>query len=235
MTRNPVQDGEDFSATYWSSIYNAHAAEAVITGCVPSKGSGDWDVDVTAGEALVQNSVVDVSAGTVTLSASATDDRVDIVTVDDSGTLAATEGTADATPEAPAIPSGEVLIATVLVEGGGGSLASAGSQIDDYRTVFSTPPMSRVDVTSTTVTLSRRASAWVDTAAAGGAVTVTLPADADVADGDRVEVGVEDATNNTDVTANAGQSILGTNPTLSSVGDVVTYEYKSDSSTWMVR
>lgn len=93
----------------------------------------------------------------------------------------------------------------------------------------------RVDVTSTSHTASARESLWVDTGAAGGAVTVTLPADADVADGERVEVGIEDATDDTDVTANSGQSILGSNPTLSQVGDTVTYEFKADSSTWMVR
>lgn len=93
----------------------------------------------------------------------------------------------------------------------------------------------RTDVTSQTVTLSAWDAAWVDTAAAGGAVTATLPADADVSDGDRVEVGVEDASNDTDVAVNAGQSIIGPNPTLTQAGDTVTYEYKSDTSTWMVR
>lgn len=93
----------------------------------------------------------------------------------------------------------------------------------------------RTDVTSTSATASAWDSAWVDTSAAGGAVTVTLPADADVSDADRVEVGVEDASNTTDVSANTGQSIVGANPTLTQAGDTLTYEYKSDTSTWMVR
>lgn len=93
----------------------------------------------------------------------------------------------------------------------------------------------RVDVTSQSYTASAQDSAWVDTNAAGGPVTITLPADADVADGQRVEVGIEDASNDTDVAANTGQSVLGTNPTLTQVGDTATYEFKSDTSTWMVR
>jgi hypothetical protein len=94
---------------------------------------------------------------------------------------------------------------------------------------------SRVDINTQSVTASRWESLWVDTSAAGGAVTVTLPADGNTTDGDRVEVGVEDATNNTDVAANTGQSIIGSNPTLTQVGDTVTLEYKAGTSTWMVR
>lgn len=93
----------------------------------------------------------------------------------------------------------------------------------------------RTDVTSQSVTGSAWDSAWIDTSAAGGAVTYTLPADGDTSDGDRVEVGIEDATNDTTVSANTGQSILGSNPTLTQIGDTVTMEYKSSTSTWMVR
>lgn len=136
MTRNPVGDSETFSATYWSSILNAHAVESVISGCNPSKGSGDFDVDIAAGEVVVGGTQVSVSSGTVTLSTSDSNDRVDLVHVNSSGTLSKTEGTAATDPTAPDIPSDEVLLATVLVEGGASSLSSAGSKIADYRTIY---------------------------------------------------------------------------------------------------
>lgn len=93
----------------------------------------------------------------------------------------------------------------------------------------------RSDVTSTSVTASAWDSLWVDTGAAGGAVTVTLPADGNTEDGDRVEVGVEDATNNTTVSANTGQSILGSPTTLTTVAETITLEFKASTSTWMIR
>jgi len=93
----------------------------------------------------------------------------------------------------------------------------------------------RIDVTSQSVTLDVYESAWVDTNAAGGAVTVTLPADGDSEDGDRVEVGIEDASNDTTVSANSGQSIIGTPTTLTSAGETLTLEYKASDSTWMLR
>lgn len=92
---------------------------------------------------------------------------------------------------------------------------------------------SRTDVTTTSTTLSPWDSAWVDTASAGGNVTVTLPADGSTSDGDEVRIGIEDATNDTDVAANTGQSILGNNPTLTQAGSATRFEFKSSTSTWM--
>lgn len=91
----------------------------------------------------------------------------------------------------------------------------------------------RTDVASTTYTASAWESLWVDTGSAGAAVTITLPADADVNDGDRVKVAVVDATDDTDVQANTGQSIVGNNRTLSQPGATLTFEWKDSSSTWI--
>jgi len=94
---------------------------------------------------------------------------------------------------------------------------------------------SRGDVNSQTVTASRWDSLWVDTSAAGGSVTVTLPADGNSDDGDRVEVGVEDGANDTTISPNTGQSIIGAPTTLSNAGETVTLEFKKSTSTWMIR
>lgn len=91
----------------------------------------------------------------------------------------------------------------------------------------------RTDVSSTSYTAVPWESAWVNTTAAGADVAVTAPAD--VVDADRVEVGVEEATHNATVQPNAGQSIVGANATLTTVGDTLSMEYKNATSTWMVR
>jgi len=143
MTRNPVGDSEQFSATYWSSIYNAHNQEGVLNGLVPSKGSGDFDIDTTSGEAIVQSTKtgsVNAQSPAVTLNTSDSDDRVDLVHINSAGTISKTTGTAATDPNAPDIPSGEVLLAAVLVEGGASSLSSAGSKIADYRTIYDNNP-----------------------------------------------------------------------------------------------
>lgn len=98
-----------------------------------------------------------------------------------------------------------------------------------------TPEWTRTDVTSTSTTIAAWDSVWVDTGAAGGNVTLTTPADANVADGDRVEVGVEVATNDVSVSANTNQQIIGSNPTLTQRGSSLTLEYKASNSTWMVK
>ena len=145
QNRNPVADQEDFSAVYWSSIHHQAAQEAVVSGCDPSLGSGDFDVDVAAGEVVVADAIDSVSSGTVTLSAADTTDRVDIITVQSGGTLNSVEGTpaadADAVPVAPDIPADEVLIAAVLVEADASDLSSAGSDLADYRTMRELSPI----------------------------------------------------------------------------------------------
>lgn len=140
MTRNVYQDNRVESAAAINAIQNGFNQEAIVSGCTPSKGSGDFDVDIASGEVIEQAVIASVSSTTVTLSTSASDDRVDLIHVDSSGTVASTEGTAATDPVAPDIPSGEVLIAAVLVEGGASSLNSAGSRIADYRTIYEKNP-----------------------------------------------------------------------------------------------
>lgn len=170
MTRNPVGDREDFSATYWSAILNGLAKEAVVSGCSPSKGSGDFDIDIASGEVVVSGTQASVSSGTVTLSTSDSNDRVDLVHADSSGTLSSTEGSASSTPTAPDIPSDEILLATVLVEGGASDLSSAGSSINDYRTIYVGGRAAKT--VSSATTTSDEEVIGVDTSSS--AITITL-------------------------------------------------------------
>lgn len=153
MTRNPVGDGEQFSAVYWSGMVNAIGGEAVVSGCAPSKGTGSWDVDIASGEVKTKPSVPSVSTQTVTLTTPGNDTdldsgefRVDLITVDSTGTVNVAEGVAGAKPIAPDIPTDEVLVAAVLVDGSASSLSS--SDIKDYRVLKDISPVRVTDEAS---------------------------------------------------------------------------------------
>lgn len=138
MTRNPAKDNEQLSAAYFSADSNALDREAIIDGAAPSAGAGSWDVDIASGRVLVNGTKASIGSQTVTISdASALtsgETRVDLITVDNTGTASATAGTAAADPVAPDIPSGEVLIAVAIVQDGDSSLV--GDSIKDYRALL---------------------------------------------------------------------------------------------------
>lgn len=135
MTLNPVGDNEAFSAVYWSAITNAHNLEAVIEGCAPSKGTGNWAVDVAEGRVAVNGQNYPVEAQSVSVpSANATNPRVDLVTLGRDATLAVTAGTPATDPAAPDIPEGRVVVAVVFVPAGAASITA--SDINDYRVLL---------------------------------------------------------------------------------------------------
>ena len=135
MTTNPFQDGEGIIESELNSIVNGLNNEGVLSGGDTSKGTGNWDVDYTAVEATIGGTRVSASADTVTLSAAdGTDPRIDLITIDNTGTVSATEGTAAATPTSPDIPSDEALLAVVTVRGGSTNLV--GSDIRNRRIIL---------------------------------------------------------------------------------------------------
>jgi hypothetical protein len=219
-TRDVVPDDEKLTASEW----NTHVTDQKShSGRHESGGADEVDHDSLAGfvsNEHVDHATVDITAGDGLKGGGdiTTSRTLNIEPADFAGTLLSDDGSDNLQVDESDISHDGIDQSTV-------------SEEDHHPRGGYT----RTDVTSTSVTASAWDSAWVDTSAAGAAVTVTLPADADVADGDRVEVGIEDATNDTDVAANTGQSILGANPTLSQVADTLTFEYKSSTSTWMVR
>lgn len=134
MTRNPVGDNEAFSAVYWSAITNAHNLEAVKEGCVPSKGTGSYQVNISEGIVTVNGRDYPVDAHSVSVGASAANPRVDLITLGTDALATVTAGTPAADPVAPAIPEGEVVIAVVFVPGGASSITAA--DIHDYRVIL---------------------------------------------------------------------------------------------------
>lgn len=123
MVLNTLDDNTVFWSPYYTILENAFAGFATISGCSISKGTGNWDIDVTSGTILVTGTgEVSVSSGTVTLTAPASDadmdageSRVDLITANSSGTLAVVEGTAASNPDTPNVPSDEVILGFVIV------------------------------------------------------------------------------------------------------------------------
>lgn len=141
MTRNPITDGETVLAPLWGSMMNAHGAEAILDGVAPSVGTGDWDVDTTSGNVFINGTTASVSSDTTTLTAPASDGdldsgefRVDLLTVNDSGTINVAEGVAAAEPITEGIPTDEAVICAVIVSGDASGLT--GADIRDYRTLL---------------------------------------------------------------------------------------------------
>lgn len=89
----------------------------VGTGCaVTAQGTPDMTVAVAAGSVRIKGRKVTVAGGNVTITAAnATNPRFDLITVNTSGTLAATAGTAAAEAEFPAIPANSIVLAAVKV------------------------------------------------------------------------------------------------------------------------
>lgn len=158
MTRNAYDDNTTLWAPALNAQLNASNLELVKSGCDPTKGTGDWDVDVASGTIIAGQSTgeVSVSAQTVALTDPANDadmdsgeSRIDLVTVNSSGTASATEGTAASNPSSPDIPAGEVLVAFVHVENGDGTIAD--SDLFDPRVLFGPTayPFAEPDVENT--------------------------------------------------------------------------------------
>lgn len=153
MTRNPTDAGTAEPESTWDSIFNGLDKEVVISGCALSKGAGDFDVDVASGEVFVAETAASVAAVTKTLTSPSNDAdldsgewRVDILTVNSSGTVSVQEGTAAPEfPDAPDIPADEVCLGWVLVSGDATSLSS--SDIHDRRVLSARPAEHAVALT----------------------------------------------------------------------------------------
>lgn len=101
------QSGDGAQALSINQLLDALGGDTVVSGCAPSAGTGNLEVDIASGTARVSGSNVSVSSGTVTLSSGSANPRKDLIYVDSSGNLQSAEGTA-----ASAEPSGSVRFAT---------------------------------------------------------------------------------------------------------------------------
>lgn len=140
MTRNPYDDNTTLWAASLNTIHNGVQQELIESGATPSKGSNDWDTDIASGDVFVNGTEASVSSQTVThtqpgndADMGSGDSRIDLVTINDSGTAAITEGSAAADPASPDIPANEVCVAQWHIANGDSTLADA--DLTDTRVV----------------------------------------------------------------------------------------------------
>lgn len=120
-----------------------HQGYAVISGCeVTEKGTPDMSVDVADGRVIVDDDELDVTGVNKAVSAAdATNPRFDLVTVDGSGTVTVTAGTAAANPAFPTPPSSETLLAAIYVPANETAIETA--NIIDKRVLLRARPLHR--------------------------------------------------------------------------------------------
>lgn len=117
------------------AVVTGVAGDGVVSGCaVTAQGTPDMTVAVAAGEIRIGNLNIGVAAGNGTIAtADATNPRIDLVSINSSGAIVVTAGTAAAQPKAPALPASSALLAMVYVPAGDTAIQS--NQIIDKRVV----------------------------------------------------------------------------------------------------
>jgi hypothetical protein len=124
----------------------ALAGNGVISGCeVSAQSSGGLAVSVAAGSVSIDGDEIEIDGGDLVLDAAETNPRFDlIVAIDDTGTgVQIVQGTADAEPVFPTLPTGAIALAAVFVP------AEAVETIDAHvvdKRAFVTQPVKSVAV-----------------------------------------------------------------------------------------
>ncbi len=110
-------------------------ARGVVTGCaVTAQGTPNMTVAVAAGTVLIDGVRVAVTGANGTIgTADASNPRFDLISINSSGTIVVTAGTAAARPVFPAIPANSAVLATVHVPANDTAIQTA--QITDKRAI----------------------------------------------------------------------------------------------------
>lgn len=135
-------DSRDFDM-----VTAAFAQTGVVSGCaVTTTGTTNGSVSVAVGVVRIAGRRVAVATGTVAIAANATGNpRLDLITVDTSGTKAVVAGTAAAAPVFPTIPASRVVLAAVYVATGHTTSTNlASNTITDKRVVITDPGLENV-------------------------------------------------------------------------------------------
>jgi hypothetical protein len=116
----------------------ALAGTGVVSGCsVTAQATPDMTVAVAAGTVRVAGVAASVAAGNVAIGAAhATNARIDLVVVDNTGAKSVTAGTAAASATPPAIPASSVVLAFVYVPAADTAINT--DQITDKRATAAT-------------------------------------------------------------------------------------------------
>jgi len=107
--------------------------DGVESGCaVTQHSTPNMSVDVASGTVWIGSSKLTIAATTKTINAAdPSNPRIDIITVDSSGNVNYTAGTASSTPAMPDIPANSILLAMIYVQAG--ATAIYDSDIRDER------------------------------------------------------------------------------------------------------
>ncbi len=98
----------------------AYKQNGVLSGCgLTQSGSPDMNVVVAAGWIQIDGILYSVTGGNAAVGNNASGNpRIDLISVNSSGTITVTAGTASATPDAPEIPANNILLGLVYVANG---------------------------------------------------------------------------------------------------------------------
>ena len=122
----------------WDALVLGFAATGVVSGCaVSAQSPAAMFVDVASGSIKVAGVTQAVSAqlNNVIGAANASNPRIDLITVNDSGTVVVVAGTAATIPLIPAIPASRVVLAAVYVPANATTIATV--NIVDKRVIIS--------------------------------------------------------------------------------------------------
>ena len=125
----------EVDAVDFGILVAAYNGTGVVTGgAVTAQGTPDMTVAVAAGTVLSNGLHYTISAGNGTIStADSSNPRFDLITINTSGAIVVTAGTAASNPVFPAIPADDAVLAAVHVPAGDTAIATA--QIVDKRVI----------------------------------------------------------------------------------------------------
>lgn len=134
MAERFVNDGYGYAARI-DNLRQAALASVVISGCAVSQHtSPNMSVDIAAGTIFNGSAAIGISAVTKNVDAAdSTNPRLDIISISASGTVNYTAGTAASLPKPPNLPSGDMLLAIILINSGETSIQT--SAISDCRMI----------------------------------------------------------------------------------------------------
>ncbi len=117
----------------------AYNGDGVVTGgAVTAQSTPDMTVAVAAGTVMIAGTHYAISAGNATIgTADSSNPRFDLISINTSGALVVTAGTAASNPVFPSLPSNTATLAAVHVPAGDTAIATA--QITDKRVIARSP------------------------------------------------------------------------------------------------
>lgn len=151
VRRNTYTAGTAFGASALNSQKHANANEGVTSDVSVTTGTNSFEVDVGASDYVVAGDQYSASSDTVTHDSPDSNDRVDLITVDTSGSVSITKGdhtkttTSDGTsqPVDPDIPADQVLLAAVYIRSGASEIKT-GDIYEGYQTTVEPAPPQQV-------------------------------------------------------------------------------------------